>query len=82
MSEEVDASELDGALDSPALSGTVLLAQSALRSPPPPAQAEAESRRLVETLMQEAALSPRVLRELAAQNPTGAWWERLRFWKR
>ncbi len=82
MSEDLDALEADGALDSPALSGTVRLAQSALRSPPPPAQAEAESRRQVETLMQEAALSPRVLRELAAQNPSGPWWERLRFWKR
>ena len=82
MSEEVDSPELEDALDSPALAGTVRLAQSALRSPPPPAQAEAESRRQVETLMQEAALSPRVLRELAAQTPTGPWWERIRFWKR
>lgn len=82
MSEDLDAPEAEAALDSPALSGTVQLAQSALKSPPPPALAEAESRRQVETLMQEAALSPRVLRELAAQNPAGAWWERLRFWKR
>ena len=82
MSEDLDAPEAEAALDSPALSGTVRLAQSALKSPPPPAQAEADSRRQVETLMQEAALSPRVLRELAAQNLTGVWWERLRFWKR
>lgn len=82
MSEKIDSSALDGALDSPALSGTVRLAQSALRSPAPPAQAEAESRRQVETLMQEAVLSPRVLRELAGQNPARPWWERLRFWKR
>ncbi len=82
MSEEDDASALDPALDSPALSGTVRLAQSALRSPPPPAQAEAESRRQVETLMQEAALSPRVLRELAGQSTAHSWLERLRFWKR
>lgn len=82
MSEEVDSSVLDGSLESPALSGTVRLAQSALRSPPPPAQAEAESRRQVETLMQEAALSPRVLRELDSHGPTDPWWERLRFWKR
>jgi len=82
MSEETDLSELEGTLDAPALLGTVRLAESALRSPTPPAQAEAESLRLVETLMQEAALSPRVLRELAAQTPTGPWWERLRFWKR
>jgi hypothetical protein len=81
MSEEDDASALDPALDSPALSGTVRLAQSALRSPPPPAQAEAESRRQVETLMQEAALSPRVLRELAGQSTAHSWLERLRFWK-
>ena len=82
MSEEVDSSESEDALDSPALSGTVRLAQSALRSPPSPAQAEAESRRQVETLMQEAALSPRVLRELAAHTPAPPWWQRLRFWKR
>ena len=82
MSEEVDPPALNDSLDSPALSGTVRLAQSALRSPPPPAQAEAESRRQVETLMQEAALSPRVLRELASSHPGRPWWERLRFWKR
>ena len=82
MSEEVDSPALDDALDSPALSGTVRLAQSALRSPAPPAQAEAESLRQVETLMQEAALSPRVLRELAGQSAAHSWLERLRFWKR
>jgi len=83
MSEEVDSVALDPALDSPALSGTVRLAQSALRSPPPPAQAEADSRRQVETLMQEAALSPRVLRELAGQSTAHSWLERLRgIWKR
>lgn len=82
MSEEVDSSALDDSLDSPTLSGTVRLAQSALRSPAPPAQAEAESLRQVETLMQEAALSPRVLRELAGQSAAQSWLERLRFWKR
>ena len=82
MSEEVDSSALEPALDSPALSGTVRLAQSALRSPPPPAQAEADSRRQVETLMQEAALSPRVLRELDGQGTAHSWLERLRFWRR
>ena len=82
MSEEVDSPALDDALDSPALSGTVRLAQSALRSPAPPAQAEAESLRQVETLMQEAALSPRVLRELAGQSAAHSWLERLLFWKR
>lgn len=61
------------------LSGTVLLAQSALNAPAPPVQAETESRRRVETLMQEAALSPRVLREIAA-SPRRPWW--LRLWSR
>ncbi len=82
MSEEVDPSALDSSLESPALSGTVRLAQSALRSPPPPAQAEAESLRQVETLMQDAALSPRVLRELDSRSNSHPWLERLRFWKR
>lgn len=82
MSEEVDPPALNESLDSPVLSGTVRLAESALRSPPPPAQAEAESRRQVETLMQEAALSPRVLRELDSHSSIRPWWERLQFWKR
>ena len=82
MSEEVDSSALNSSLDAPALSGTVRLAESALRSPAPPAQAEADSRRQVETLMQEAALSPRVLRELADQSTPHSWLERLRFWRR
>lgn len=79
---DLNASDLDQALESPALSGTVLLAQSALSSPTPPAEAEAESRRQVQTLMQEAALSPRVLREAAGGLTERPWWERLRFWKR
>lgn len=79
---DLNASDLDQALESPALSGTVLLAQAALTSPPPPAEAEAESRRQVQTLMQEAALSPRVLREAAGGLANRSWWERLRFWKR
>ena len=92
MSEEVDSLTADSltadsltadnSLDAPGLSGTVRLAESALRSPAPPAQAEAASLRQVETLMQEAALSPRVLRELAGKSPVAPWWERLRFWKR
>ena len=69
-------------IDTPALAGTVRLAQSALGSPAPPAQAEAESRRRVETLMQGAALSPRRLQEAAGFSPPRSWWERLRFWKR
>ena len=69
-------------LDPPELTGTVRLAQSALASPAPPAHAEAESRRKVETLMQDAALSPRLLREAAGFPPAHPWWDRLRFWKR
>ncbi|MDQ2798051.1 MAG: hypothetical protein M3Y13_00225 [Armatimonadota bacterium] len=79
---DLNASDLDQALESPALSGTVQLAQAALTSPPPPAEAEAKSRRQVQTLMQEAALSPRVLREAAGDSGSRSWWERLRFWKR
>ena len=82
MSDELDPSDLDQALESPALSGTVQLAQAALASPAPPAEAEAASRRQVQTLMQEAALSPRVLRELADNSSRRSWWGRLRFWKR
>jgi len=79
---DLNSPELDQALQSTALSGTVRLAQSALRSPTPPVQAEAESRRQVQTLMQEAALSPRVLREASGQLSSHPWWERLLFWKR
>lgn len=74
--------DLDPSLESPALSGTVRLAQSALASPAPPETAEAQSRRQVETLMQESALSPRVLREAVASQPRRLWWQRLQFWKK
>lgn len=66
----------------PDLAGTTRLAQSALASPDPPAGAEAASLSQVETLMQDAALSPRPLRASAAPAPPGPWWSRLRFWKR
>ncbi len=66
----------------PALTGTTRLARAALTSPAPPESAETESRRQVETLMQEAALSPRVLREAAAPLPRRPWWQRWQFWKK
>ena len=85
MPEEPDLPadvDVDQALASPALAGTVQLARAALDAPAPPEHAETESRRQVETLMQEAALSPRVLREADAPLPRRAWWQRLTFWKR
>lgn len=78
---DLSLSDLDQVLESAALSGTVQLAQAALSSPTPPAEAEANSRRQVQTLMQEAALSPRVLREAAGDPGSHSWWKRLRFWK-
>ncbi len=79
--------DLDPGFDPPehsdgALAGAVRLAQSALHSPPPPAGAEARSRHRLESLMQEAALSPSVLREVTRQLPGRPWWQRLTFWKR
>ena len=50
---------------------------SALHSPLPAGEAEAESRRQVEQLMQEAALSPKVLREAIREQPRRAWWQKL-----
>jgi len=61
----------------PELSGTVHLAHAALNAPAPPAQVEAVSRRQVEALMQEAALSPRVLREAVREQPHRPWWRKL-----
>ena len=58
------------------LQGTTRLVKSALNAPPPPAKAEAESRRQVETLMQEAALSPKVLREAVREQPHRPWWRK------
>ncbi len=82
MSDELNTPNSEETLDTPELSGTVRLAASALSSPAAPAQAEAESLRQVETLMQDAALSPRVLREAAGLPGSRSLWERLRFWKR
>ena len=57
--------------------GTARLVQSALHAPPPSEEAEAESRRQVEQLMQEAALSPKVLREAIREQPRRFWWQKL-----
>ncbi len=57
--------------------GTARLVQAALNAPPPPEEAEAESRRQVEQLMQEAALSPKVLREAVRVQPRRPWWQKL-----
>ena len=57
--------------------GTARLLYSALHAPPPAGEAEAESRRLVEQLMQEAALSPKVLREAVREQPRRSWWRKL-----
>jgi len=57
--------------------GTVRLAESALHAPPPPDQAESKSRRLVEQLMQDAALSPKLLREAVREQPRRLWWHKL-----
>ncbi len=82
MSDDLDAPDPDQALESPALAGTVQLAASALSSPEAPVQAEAESLRQVETLMQDAALSPRVLREGDGLPGHRSLWKKLRFWKK
>ncbi len=74
MSDDPDFSRLE-----PGLRGTVRLAESALHAPPPPERAEAESRRAVELLMQEAALSPKALREAVREQPRRPWWRK--FWK-
>lgn len=84
MSDDLDTGSDLGPPEQPeaALAGTVRLAQSALRSPPPAAGAEVRSWHRVESLMQEAALSPSVLREITRQSPRRPWWQRLTFWKR
>ena len=61
-------------------SGTARLVQAALNAPPPLREAESESRRQVEQLMQEAALSPKVLREAVRIQPSRSWWQKI--WKR
>ena len=70
MSDKIDA------LETSALSGTVKLARAALSSPEPTPRAETDSRRQVEILMQDAALSPRLLREAIASQPRRPWWQR------
>ena len=52
------------------------LAESALHAPPPPDEAEAKSRHLVEQLMQDAALSPKLLREAVREQPRRPWWHK------
>ena len=75
MSDEFD-------VETPALAGTVKLAQAALSAPEPSPSAETESRLQVETLMQEAALSPKILREAVAGHPRRPLWSRLKFWEK
>ena len=58
------------------LQGTVRLAQVSLQAPTPSLEAEAESCRQVEQLMQEAALSPKVLREAVREQPHRPWWQK------
>ena len=57
--------------------GTAHLLSSALHAPPPAGEAEAKSRREVEQLMQDAALSPKVLREAVREQPRRSWWRKL-----
>ncbi len=61
----------------PSERGTARLVHAALHAPPPAGEAEAESRRQVEQLMQEAALSPKVLREAVRVQPRRSWWRKL-----
>ncbi len=63
----------------PSERGTARLVQAALNAPSPAGEAEAESRRQVEQLMQEAALSPKVLREAVRVQPRRPWWQKI--WK-
>ena len=75
MSDEFD-------VETPALVGTIKLAQSALAAPESSPAAETESRLQVETLMQEAALSPKILREAVAGHPRRPLLSRLKFWQK
>ncbi len=70
MPDDLDALE-------PSERGTAQLVQAALHAPPPAGEAEAEARRQVEQLMQEAALSPKVLREAVRVQPRRSWWRKL-----
>lgn len=72
MSDDLDFSSLE-----PRLRGTVRLAESALHAPPPPDLAEAKSRERVEQLMQDAALSPKILREAVREQPSRPWWRKI-----
>ena len=69
--------DLDPETLGPELRGTARLVESALHAPPPPDQAEAQSRRLVEQLMEQAALSPKALREAVREQPHRPWWKKL-----
>jgi hypothetical protein len=69
--------EFEDVFSDESLLGTVQLAAAALHAPAPPPQAEIASRRRVEMLMEEAALSPRVLREAVREQPRRPWWARL-----
>jgi hypothetical protein len=68
--------DLDQELE-PGAQGTARLVQAALNAPPPAEEAEAESRRQVEQLMQDAALSPKVLREAVREQPRRPWWQKI-----
>lgn len=90
MSDNLEASELkdpdfeDSNFEAsqPDLSGTIRLAESALASPDPPAGAEAASLSRMESLMRDATLSPRPLRESPAPLSPRPWWARLLFWQK
>lgn len=69
--------DLDFSFSEPRLTGTVRLAEAALHAPPPPDSAETKSRELVEQLMQDAALSPKILREAVREQPRRPWWRKL-----
>ena len=69
MSDDLDFLTLE-----PSLHGTVRLAQSALHAPTPPDLAETKSRELVVQLMQDAALTPKLLREAIREQPRRPWW--------
>ncbi len=72
------ANDPDFSVLEPEMRGTVRLAEAALHAPPPPEHAETQSRQAVEQLMQESALSPKLLREAVREQPSRPWW---RFWK-
>lgn len=69
--------DLEFSASEPRLRGTVRLAEAALHAPPPPDLAETKSRELVKQLMQDAALSPKLLREAVREQPRRPWWRKL-----